>query len=279
MSIKAAFLFTLCLLGVNATAEVLVTSCGALNNAATTYKLANDIVIDNPHSGFVCLDITNKDIILDGNGFEISTTADINTILTTGVRYTGERATVRNLKVRNFSTGIRANGQHGKVQYNTINHANNGIDVSAPHNDIAHNVIRGFSGSDSPSGIYVYFPSTKPVQSFVTITNNYISDITGSTFVLGISVHSANNVKIAYNTLENIGGGMVSQEISITNGKADVESNIINGGAFASTLTFMNETNTKTETKSSYGFLTTAAWVFCLVFSLWFLPINKKVAA
>eukprot|EP00026_Physarum_polycephalum_P009783 Phypoly_transcript_09919.p1 GENE.Phypoly_transcript_09919~~Phypoly_transcript_09919.p1 ORF type:complete len:325 (+),score=75.94 Phypoly_transcript_09919:162-1136(+) len=203
-----------------ATSPILVAECGTLNIPHSTYKLAHDIIVRNTTYGFVCFDITGDEIMLDGNGFELSSASN-KMLHATGVRYSGRGTVVANLRVANMRTGIHAKGKFGEVFNNTITRAINGIDVSAANNRIQNNIVGQFEAYEATAGIYVYFPAIAPVDSFINITNNVISDIQGDSFALGISVYYATSVFIANNFIFNLRGGISSEEISVIHGKID----------------------------------------------------------
>jgi len=215
------------LLSVANSTPILVSECGKLNNSFTTYHFAHDIVVSDTSYGFVCLDITGEGITLDGRGFELAP-ASKKMLHATGVQSSGESAIVTNIHITNMRTGILAKGKYGEIFNNTITHAINGIDVSATHNRIQNNIIGQFEAYESTAGIYVYFPAIAPVDSFINITNNVISDIKGDSFALGISVYYATSVFIAHNFIFNLQGGISSQEISVINGLVDSVGNSFN---------------------------------------------------
>eukprot|EP01111_Echinosteliopsis_oligospora_P001195 TRINITY_DN1169_c0_g1_i1.p1 TRINITY_DN1169_c0_g1~~TRINITY_DN1169_c0_g1_i1.p1 ORF type:complete len:262 (-),score=46.13 TRINITY_DN1169_c0_g1_i1:289-1074(-) len=221
-------LLTCCLLGYSVAEEILVNSCRVLDKSGVTYKLSGDIEV-SATPGFTCLDIIGHNIILDGNGHEISSST-LRPSSSFGIRFSGSHVTVKNMRVKNFYTGLLANGKHGKVHNNLITKASTGIDVTATHNDISFNVIRDFVDVESPAGIYVYFPSITPVASDITISHNVISDISGETFVLGISLYYAKDVYIAQNSISNISGGFFNEAISInSDSEAKLVANTIDG--------------------------------------------------
>jgi len=202
-----------------------VQECGVLDSPLATYRLVNDIMISNLSYGYVCLNIKGNGITLDGNGFQLSSVSG-SLLPGTGVQFSGPGTTVTNLRVSNLRTAIHANAKFGKVHRNTITRAVNGIDVTATHNDISNNIIKEFVAEEATSGIYVYFPAIVPIDSSISITNNIISDIQGDTFALGISVYYAKKVNIANNQIFNL-RGLVSDEISIINGDAQLVDNIL----------------------------------------------------
>lgn len=225
------------IIAVAASTHITINDCGVLDQPFATYKLANDIASSNLSYGFVCLNIRGNGIVLDGNGFQLSS-ASGEMLPAVGVQYSGTGNTVTNLRVTNFRTGIHANGKHGKVHRNTITKAINGIDVTASHNDISHNIIRDFnSTSEATSGIYVYFPAIVPVASSINITDNVISNIQGDSFVLGVSVYYATSVYIANNQIFNLHGGISNEEISIINGDAKLVDNVFTSEGYAPIVT------------------------------------------
>lgn len=199
-----------------ATATVLLYECGTLDVPSATYKLAQDIHVNNSDFGYVCFDIKGGYVTLDGNGFELSSNKLIPAI---GIQYTAERVTVKNMRITNLRTGIRASGKFGEVLNNTITRGVNGIDVCATNNQISGNFIGNFDADEATAGIYVYFPALAPVDSSINITNNVISDIRGDSFAMGISVYYATSVFIANNHIYNLWGGVLKEEISVMHGK------------------------------------------------------------
>jgi len=257
----AAFTVLLYMLfvGASATAPILVSECSTLNVPFATYRLANNIEVNNSaNDGFVCFDITSNGITLDGNGFEISPASHkhINAI---GVQFSGKNVIVTNLQIANLRTGIHAKGTYGQVTRNIITGTVNGIDVSAPHNEISHNTIKGAGSADVSSGIYVYFPSMVPTAAHVSITNNVISNIQGEDFAIGISVYYATAVNIAYNRIFNLQGGF-AKEISVIGGEAEVKGNVFRAA---------------TEEGTSFPLLTTIllSCAAILVSALWFFAL------
>lgn len=203
-----------------ATTPILVSECGTLANPHSTYTLAKDIAVRNTTYGYVCFDITGNGITLNGNGFQVSSASN-KMLSATGVQYSGTGVVVTNMRISNFRTGIHAKGIYGEVYDNTITQGINGIDVSATNNRIHHNKIGQFEAPESAAGIYVYFPAIAPVDSYINITNNVISDLKGDTFALGVAVYYATSVSVAYNTIYNLHGGLSTQEISVIQGKID----------------------------------------------------------
>lgn len=231
---------TFVLLVVNANSQILISECGILDTPFATYKLANDIVVRNKNYGYACLDITADGIALDGNGFELSSASTM--LHAVGVQYSGVGTVVANMRISNIRTGIHAKGEYGEVFNNTITRAINGIDVSATHNIIQRNVIGQFEAYESTAGIYVYFPAIVPIDSYINITNNVISDIQGDTWALGISVYYATSVFIAQNTIFNLRGGISSQEIAVIHGKVDATDNSFSspaGGSYTQAVTVL----------------------------------------
>jgi len=221
------FVTLVLLYAVYAASPILVSECGTLNISRSTYRLAQDIVVRNTSYGYVCFDITGDEITLDGNGFELSSAYN-RMLHATGVQYSGKGIVVANLRVANMRTGIYAKGKFGEVSNNTITRAVNGIDVSATNNKIQNNIVGQFHAHESTAGIYVFFPAIAPVDSFINITNNVISDIYGDSFALGISVYYATSVFIANNFVFNLRGGVSSEEISVIHGKIESVGNSFN---------------------------------------------------
>jgi len=240
-------------------APILVSECATLSVPFATYKLANNVVVNNSVDKFVCFDITSNGITLDGNGYGISTLSQTYTDAI-GVQYEGANVTVTNLQISYLKTGILAKGKYGTVTRNIITETVNGIDVSATHNDVSYNTIRGSSAAGLSSGIYVYFPSVSPTAAHVTITNNVISDIQAEDFALGISVYYATAVNIAYNRIFNLRGEF-SKEISIIGGEAEIKGNVF-GAVPIEAPSF-----------SSAILLSCAA---VLVSALWFVAMQKE---
>lgn len=239
---KSVFVIFVLLSVAFATTPILVTECGTLAVPYSTYTLANDIAVRNTTFGYVCFDILGTGIVLNGNGFKLSSASD-TMLPATGVRYSGAGAVVTNMQISNLRTGIHAKGTYGEVCNNTISHAINGIDVSATHNKIHHNIIGQFEADESASGIYVYFPAIAPVDSYINITNNIISDIQGDVFALGISVYYATSVSVANNHIYNLRGGLSTQEISVIHGHIDSVANSfvapVEEGSYVQSITML----------------------------------------
>jgi len=172
--------------------------------------------------GSACFDIVEDGITLDGNGFKISANEPVDA---TAVKSSGLYANIRNLNINNFKIGIHSSGQYSKIQHNTITQTSDGINVSATHTEVSYNAIKGIATTGTSAAIYVYFPSTTPVDAFMSITNNVISNIQGTDFALGIAVYYAKAVFVAHNTISDLKGAL-AQEISVIGGEADIKDNV-----------------------------------------------------
>jgi hypothetical protein len=213
---------------------ILLHECGTLNISFATYKLAQDISVQNSNFGYACFDITGPFVTLDGNGFKLSSP---ELLPGTGVHYTVEGVKIKNMHITNMRTGIRASGKFGEVYDNTITNGVNGIDVCATHTIVSGNIIGNFDANEeSTAGIYVYFPALEPIDSSINITNNVISNIRGDSFVTGISVYYATSVHISYNQIFNLWGGILREEISVMHGNAHVSDNSFTEPSVESTL-------------------------------------------